>query len=506
MPNELLSIPINSIEADFDDFLSPDSNKRIIFSGPFGIGKTYFLDKFFKNRKPSYLPIFLRPVNYSLLSNEDVFRLIKYDILLQLINVEGFVIEKEFEFSGLEYANFFIGENKFLILQNLLKLIPKIQSTVDGIENLSKLIEAFRKGKKEINDDSDLKMLFEFQHETQDNFLLEYDHVSQFIADKLEEIGKLNSSNEPLKRVLIIDDLDRLDPEHIFRLFNVFSAHFDLVNYYANDEGIKDNKFGFDKIIFVCDIENIRKLFAHKYGVGVDFSGYIDKFYSRRIYYLFHKNSFEEYIAPYLENKFSKLDLGQTVRDTVKAFLQFLFQGNQLNIRDIYRLTDLHLSAITTKDGKFKDGEGIILLNKLGAPENSQLKNYSLCTILYIFSHHFGSSSILKEKIQNALISADSKEDEYSSYKFGEIMPSLILFADYKKHRFQIKDNEQISFIYLDYTYQITGGFENRIYREGLMWFRINLIPNNTKISKGQFLKALSEASINIIDAGILNI
>jgi GTPase SAR1 family protein len=110
MADELLSIPINSIEADFDDFLSPNSNKRIIFSGPFGIGKTYFLNKFFKNRNPNYLPIFLRPVNYSLLSNEDVFRLIKYDILLQLINIGGFEIENEFNFSELDYANFFIGE------------------------------------------------------------------------------------------------------------------------------------------------------------------------------------------------------------------------------------------------------------------------------------------------------------------------------------------------------------------------------------------------------------
>jgi hypothetical protein len=289
MTNQTLTIPIEAIEKDFEDFLSPDSNKRIIFSGPFGIGKTYFLDKFFKNRKEKYLPIFLRPVNYSLLSNEDVFRLIKYDILLQLINVDGFVIEKEFEFSGLEYANFFIGENKFLILQNLLKLIPKIQSTVDGIENFSKLIEAFRKGKEGINDDSALKMLFEFQHETQDYFLLEYDQVSQYIADKLDELAEAKKAEGQLKKVLIIDDLDRLDPEHIFRLFNVFSAHFDHVSYYSEGEDIKDNKFGFDKIIFVCDIENIRKLFAHKYGLGVDFSGYIDKFYSSQIYH-FNKN------------------------------------------------------------------------------------------------------------------------------------------------------------------------------------------------------------------------
>lgn len=338
MTNQTLTIPIDSIERDFDDFLSPDTNTRIIFSGPFGIGKSYFLDKFFKNQESKYLPIFLRPVNYSLLSNEDVFRLIKYDILLQLINVDGFAIEKEFEFSGLEYANFFVGENKFLILQNLLKLIPKIQSTVDGIENFSKLIEAFRKGKKEINDDSDLKLLFEFQHETQDNFLLEYDHVSQFIADKLDELAEAKKAEVQLKKVLIIDDLDRLDPEHIFRLFNVFSAHFDHVNYYPNGEDTKDNKFGFDKVIFVCDIENVRKIFAHKYGDGVDFAGYIDKFYSTRPYNFLNYSS----IKTYIQKDLILEDIPAESNYLIQIISLFLMHNKLINLRKIENLHKIH--------------------------------------------------------------------------------------------------------------------------------------------------------------------
>ncbi|MFA5328868.1 MAG: P-loop NTPase fold protein [Prolixibacteraceae bacterium] len=338
-----LVIPIDSIERDFEDFLSPDSNKRIIFSGPFGIGKTYFLDKFFKNRKPKYLPIFLRPVNYSLLSNEDVFKLIKYDILLQLINTNGFEIENEFNFSDLDYANFFIGENRFLILQNLLKLIPKIQSTVDGIENFSKLIDAFRKGKKEINENPDLKMLFEFQHETQENFLLEYDHVSQFIAEKLDEISDANKTEGQLKKVLIIDDLDRLDPEHIFRLFNVFSAHFDHVNYYSNEEEIKNNKFGFDKIIFVCDIENIRKIFSHKYGDGVDFSGYIDKFYSSQIYHFNKDKSVQKYINDIFKSYEStypqKGGTHSQILSIVKSIFRDLIEAKCVNHRIIQNIT-----------------------------------------------------------------------------------------------------------------------------------------------------------------------
>jgi hypothetical protein len=502
MADQSLIIPIDFIERDFEDFLSPDSNKRIIFSGPFGIGKTYFLDKFFKNRKEKYLPIFLRPVNYSLLSNEDVFRLIKYDILLQLINVDGFVIEKEFEFSGLEYANFFIGENKFLILQNLLKLIPKIQSTVDGIENFSKLIDAFRKGKKEINDDSDLKMLFEFQHETQNNFLLEYDHVSQFIADKLDELAEAKKTEVQLKKVLIIDDLDRLDPEHIFRLFNVFSAHFDHVNYYSNDEEIKDNKFGFDKIIFVCDIENIRRLFAHRYGLGVDFSGYIDKFYSKRIFYLYHNGMFEEYILPHIKSKLnSTISLGLIFDKTFRAFYQLIFEGNQLNIRDILRLGDLHVSKLVDKKGRLKIDE--IQLNKINAPANASIKSYPICIVLNIFSLHFGSSTILKYKIIEAFHSAKAKDNDFESiYEYKDVFRNLILFADYKNHKF--KPTDDFSFAYENIHYKIIRGFDDPLGQEGLMWYRVELIDDHLIINKGSFYKLLTEASINILESGIL--
>ncbi len=338
MADDLLSIPINSIETDFDDFLSPDSNKRIIFSGPFGIGKSYFLDKFFKNRESKFLPIFLRPINYSLLSNEDVFRLIKYDILLQLINVEGFEIENEFDFSEADFNKSFIGENGFLILYNLLKLIPKIKSTIDGIEKLGEILDAYKKGKENLNRHPDIKILFDFQHETQENFLLEYDHVSQFIADKLEEIGKLNDSNNPLKRVLIIDDLDRLDPEHIFRLFNVFSAHFDHVNYYSDGEEVRDNKFGFDKIIFVCDIENIRKIFAHKYGSGVDFTGYIDKFYSTRPYNFLNYSSIKNYIQKDLILKEISIESNYFIQ----IICLFLMHNKLINLRKIENLFKIH--------------------------------------------------------------------------------------------------------------------------------------------------------------------
>jgi hypothetical protein len=68
-----------------------------------------------------------------------------------------------------------------------------------------------------------------------------------------------------------------MDPEHIFRILNVFAAHFDAPEYL---EGYT-NKFGFDKIIIVTDYKNIKNIFEHRYGSNTDFKGYINKYYSK---------------------------------------------------------------------------------------------------------------------------------------------------------------------------------------------------------------------------------
>jgi hypothetical protein len=99
--------------------------------------------------------------------------------------------------------------------------------------------------------------------------ITETDIISQLIKDKIQEIKGSKKS------VLIIDDLDRLDPEHIFRILNILSAHFD-----QGKEQEGDNKFGFDYIIIVGDYHNIQSIFHHKYGKKADFDGYIDKFYT----------------------------------------------------------------------------------------------------------------------------------------------------------------------------------------------------------------------------------
>lgn len=77
------------------------------------------------------------------------------------------------------------------------------------------------------------------------------------------------------KSVLIIEDLDRIDPAHLFRIMNVLSSQIDNPYYSEVPHG---NKFGFDKIILVMDYEIACLLFHHFYGKEANYEGYMNKF------------------------------------------------------------------------------------------------------------------------------------------------------------------------------------------------------------------------------------
>jgi len=56
-------------------------------------------------------------------------------------------------------------------------------------------------------------------------FLKKHNTESDIISEIIK--AKIQKSKEKRESVLILDDLDRIDPEHIFRILNIFSAHFD---------------------------------------------------------------------------------------------------------------------------------------------------------------------------------------------------------------------------------------------------------------------------------------
>ena len=274
MNKTLLTELFEKPNAEFSKHISDPQNVRILFSGKFGIGKTTFINQYFAGKEDGYIKIHLYPVNYSIASNEDIIDLIKYDILMELIR-EGAEFTCE-DISKVDAIVGFTKENSIEVVKALIGCIPKIGKEVNaaynGLENIGKSFDEYYKGKK--NDEGDTTNDFANLIKNGKGLIYENSAITSIICNKIDQLAK-----EKKKVVLVIDDLDRIDPDHIFRLFNVFAAHFD-----STDGDSSSNKFGFDKVIFVCDVDNIRSIFKHRYGVATDFGGYIDKFFSREVF------------------------------------------------------------------------------------------------------------------------------------------------------------------------------------------------------------------------------
>ena len=337
MPNT--PIKIESPTSDFIDHLN--SNNRILFSGAFGIGKTFFLEHFFEIQeiKDKYNVFHLFPINYQIASNEDIFELIKYDILTHLFNFDWVKINSE-QFSKLLVAQSFLLNNGVNIASKIMKCIPVIDKVGKAIETFTNIHKDFVKYKNCVNE-NDNRLITEFfaHFEQKKGSIYEFDVISEFISDKLANCNSGIEEDKQRENVLVIDDLDRIDPEHIFRLLNVFSAH--------TDRGDGTNKFGYDKIIFVCDVQNIRNIFAAKYGQHTDFSGYIDKFYSTEIFYFNNKIAIFEYIR---EIMYRHIDIAKNHNngflyyeiESIRDILVMFIDGGVINLRQlISNVTDL---------------------------------------------------------------------------------------------------------------------------------------------------------------------
>ena len=85
IPEQGIKIKIEGLFPKFESHLKIKNNTRILFSGKFGIGKTYFLNDFFEIKKEDYEAFHLFPVNYQITSNENIIEFLKYDILVELL-------------------------------------------------------------------------------------------------------------------------------------------------------------------------------------------------------------------------------------------------------------------------------------------------------------------------------------------------------------------------------------------------------------------------------------
>lgn len=275
MNQEQILITTQSEAERFETFLALPNNHRILFSGKYGSGKTYFLHEFFTIRKKDEYEFFhLFPTNYAIAQNEDVVKLLQFDILYELL-IKGYLAPSEKMFSTKETIASFVQSNLPKIIKDVVshcgKIGKKLSDVFDTYTKWAAKYEDFDKGVNQSEEDRAREAFYNLMNE------VEYNATTELIEMVNSTIDK--------QKVLIVDDLDRIDPEHIFRLLNLFSAQ--TSNYFSAHwtTGQDENRYGFDKVIFVCDINNIRNIFRAKYGDGVDFTGYIDKFYSIEPYF-----------------------------------------------------------------------------------------------------------------------------------------------------------------------------------------------------------------------------
>lgn len=413
-----MEISIDREKERFLQFINEEGNNNIVFSGVFGIGKSYFLNKFFnESYEDQYIGIFLSPVNYSVASNEDIFEYIKVDILLQLLSKVPCNFKKtELSLSAGTY--FYLRNHLDDFLVSLLNLAEKTYygtGLIDTLSSFKKEIDKYID--KHSKDEKQEVQSFVQKITSRPGSIYESNLITQIIHNLVEDAKTNMGTNK--KVILVIDDLDRIDPEHIFRILNILSVHNDFGNQ-------QEHKFRFDKTILVCDIDNIRNIYRAKYGINVDFNGYIDKFYSKEVYY-FHN---EEAIIQSLSNLVCDMkidyEIGFTennnlIHNIFVSILKSLIEINAINIRTLEKFKF-----------DFCFGNSIAISNN---KRYSIKKVYSIA-IFELLKRLFGASNDLEEALAKL---ASEKHPDYLTQSYSkEFLSIFIALADYPHNGFRV--------------------------------------------------------------------
>ena len=335
----MINISTPTQEEQFRLLLQDAYNCRIVLSAPFGSGKTTFLKKYFQSEENDK-SIFLYPVNYSVASNKDVFELIKYDILSQILmweDITNYITDISTNW-GI-YSHLINDPMKVIIpiaeaIGDLGGVTGQVAKISKGLYNLKEELEKIA----EQSNEGDEIHKFMSEIESQSGCIYQKDIVTLIIKSILKRVKE---SNSEIRTTLIIDDLDRIDPEHLFRILNILASHSDVDN-----EG--NNKFGFDKIITVFDIENVKQIFGNKYGEKADFIGYINKFYSRGIFQfdltcelVQHLHQlFNETMVEHSDKQQHEFWGGDAYK-RVLPLLTLLIEAQKIGIRDIIQMAKI---------------------------------------------------------------------------------------------------------------------------------------------------------------------
>lgn len=286
-------------------------NPQTILSAKFGDGKTYFLNEYIHQHEADTFFVVLHPVNYVVSPNEDIFEYIKRDILCSLVHRE--------EFQEIEWDQ---AVREILNYDTMLETVDTIASNIP-FGNLPMIpFHLFKK----VDDKYAIDKYFDrFKNTT--GGLFEFDQFSFAIQRTIDEIKK-----KGLRTILIIEDLDRIDPGHLFRILNVFGAHVD------DKECKSTNKFCFDNIIAVLDYDTTEHIFHHFYGAQANYKGYMSKFMSSYPFRYSITEVAQEQLREYLKNECHVELLDDFPKDINGKSLLNTFKN--LSVREVVQILD----------------------------------------------------------------------------------------------------------------------------------------------------------------------
>lgn len=374
-------IPIDSEITTFSDYL--DHNCRCILSARFGDGKSFFLKEFKEKTSDKYIFLTIYPVNYQVAENKDIFEYIKRDILLQILMISAIDLSDEKYGFALRLWGFLNQKGKDLVsdivelVTTSLANIPQTSMTILR-DNIAKFKEFSKKINKSESDSIE-SYLNEFTR--QKGGIYEFDPISQIIYQLITGLKTQNGKQV----VLVIEDMDRIDPAHIFRILNVFSAHWDIRDYSEQKYTAGDplNKYNFDKILMVCHFQNIKNIFHHFYGEKTDFTGYIHKFSTSAPY----EYSLNDVIEEWLMNK---IQFNKELYPDICKQLVVLILRKYENEEDI--ITNIrHITSFLTQTNYNIRTEYVPSIN-LQNNTNYCISTYNQVTVLLSILKNFGLS------------------------------------------------------------------------------------------------------------------
>jgi hypothetical protein len=439
MNNQLQEIKYNG--ENFKGFINIENNKRIFFSGRFGIGKTMFLKRFFEANYSDFEVFHLFPSKYQISSSDNIIDLFKYDIVTELYGKDGNIFETR-TISGLRDWGLMFS----LFLKEKCSLNQFLQSSIDVGGNLLSIFPSqFSQSINQLG--KTLKDTLEFDKELQ-KFKDDYKKYEQGIIDEFVKtiseknlstsndiIGcllsaKVNSIKGEKRSVLILDDFDRIDPEHIFRILNTLSVS---VN------GGEDNLLGFDHVIIVGDINNIKNIFKHKYGSEVDFGGYLDKFFTITPYIFDNKKAIAENISMILSSVkcHDEIKPALTAGDGITHGIlnEIITRANTLdkiNLRQLYKPVNYHFQEVNIKRSN-------------DFTQRKQFFDIGINLLVAIFEGNKNLLSLMEEiKNMENRINQDFPYSDYINIIFGALpdTPASDTNTYYLNHNIKIKNDD----------------------------------------------------------------